>query len=282
MNDLEEDGILNFYKEKDNSKYYKLTIQSENLLVTIPRDLEEIFIRFKSFVDTVNKISLKETEIQTKIKNSKVSNSDNKSYDQSLLLLPYNLIDLINDIFTFYFLFILPKKIEDNSICIKLYTCYFENMIKMYSYISKKLNPIFPTSIGNFLPMSSNPYENYLESKKYYNFEKVCYVSYLCMIFDIEGNLYEVLDFLWIRYLESVSLMYESDIDYMLGMDENHINFMYNLNEDYIQKLKGINKHYAYNNDMLNKIHNGVNHYILYDKRRDTEGDRFVTRGSGH
>src|SRR4051794_37582875 len=54
---LIEEGILMIEKTKKNSRSYKLTVASENLLVTIPQDLEEILIGFQNFVDIIKKIS---------------------------------------------------------------------------------------------------------------------------------------------------------------------------------------------------------------------------------
>lgn len=269
IDELQGEEILKIIKKKNNSKSYKLTVNSENLLVIIPRDLAEIFVQFKDFADTVKKLSQNENEIRHRIENSIYGHSIGEDYQyyrltESVPLLPYIIIDIINDVFTFYFICILPKKIDDQNHISKLNLIYFENISRMYSYLSKELRTLLPDNESSPSTMDF-PEEFYLKSKRYNNFTKACYISYLCAIFGIEDELYNVLDLLWIRNVETVSLMYASDLEYVFTEKELfEMNYKTSLSSvHHMSQLKASNKHLVYNNDMLNKMHDAINSFIL-------------------
>lgn len=270
IDELKQEGILNVYKEKNNSKSYKLVVNSENLLLIIPQDLEEIFVQFKNFVDIVNKIPIGKDEIHSRVENSIYHDCiDEEHYDklqQSVSLLPCIMIDVINDVFTFSFIFTLNKKI-DKSYLPKIYPNYFEIINKMYLYVSEgPRDDVLYYKNGS--SHDSYLYQDYLESKKYSNFIKVSYLAYLCTIFGIEENLYKVLDLLWVKNVDTVSLMYYNDLEKIFFRYNNHKNrssihpYLYHN----VSQLKKYDEHYMYNNDILNKIHEGLNYFIVMDE----------------
>ncbi len=269
--ELQTNRILNVDKERRNSKHYKLTVDADSLLVILPLELDKIFIQFQDFVDTLNKLSQNEDEIHNRVKNSIYGDYINElHYDrirQSLTFLPYVVIDIINDVFTFSFIFIWSKKIDDQNQFSKLYSIYFENISRLYSYLSKKLFDNIPAD--NVFPSRTYPlYENYLKSKKHNNFTKICYLAYLCTMFGIEDNLFKVLDLLWIKNIESVSLMYKNELENVILYKMEYERRTHSAPKLYpdISQLKTTNKHREYNNDILNKIHDGINYFILMEK----------------
>ena len=279
IKDLEKDGILNVIKEKDNSKSYKLTVNSENLLVIIPKDLEEIFAQFKVFLDTVKKIPLDENEIISMVENSiysgKISNQRVDSYSineidlikQSISLLPYIMVDIISDVITFSFIFTLHKKIDANDFP-RLYLHYFKIINKMYLQILG----LMPENVLLNKNISFEPppiYKHYLASKKYGNFIKVGYLAYLCTFFGIDEVLYRLLDLLWIKNIDTVSFMYNEDLkdifdDYEYR--ETSVLFAHQVMFCDKTKLKRYDGHDDYDNEMLNKLHEGLECFILMGK----------------
>ncbi len=280
IDELQTKRILNVDKEKRNSKHYRLTVDADSLLVILPQELEEVFMQFQEFVDTVNKLSQNEDEILHRVKNSIYGDSIDETHygivRESLPFLPYVVIDIINDVFTFSFIFIWSKKIDDQNHFSKLYSIYFENLSRLYSYLSKKLFDKIPPD--NVFPSRTYQlYENYLKSKRHSNFTKACYLAYLCTLFGIEDNLYKLLDLLWIRSTESVSLMYKNELEnvFLYKMEyERRLQsapYLY----PHTSQLKTSNKHHEYNNDTLNKIHDGINYFILMEK--GLELDNIIT-----
>jgi hypothetical protein len=140
-------------------------------------------------------------------------------------------------------------------------------MSRFYSYLSKKLFDKIPTDDG--FPSRIYPlYENYLKSKRHGNFTKACYLAYLGTMFGIEDNLYKLLDLLWIRNIGSVSLMYKNELENIFFYKMEYERGLHSAPYLYpdISQLKTSNKHREYNNDTLNKIHDGVNYFILLEK----------------
>lgn len=264
LTELEKEKSITIVKK---GKSLCIHINNENLMVSIPHELDHVFVEFKSFIDLISELLKDEHEIRCRIMNSIYQDYMNDSNCvrilKSIPLLPYILIDVINDIFSFYFVFILSKKIDDQKYLSKIQAIYFGNISKMYSYISNKFSNIFFTiepSKGNF------PYEDYIRSKKYNNFAKVCYLAYLCTFFGIENKLYQVLDYLWIKRIESISLMYSSELESKLYADliEHERRKSFPWVYPHISDLDTSNKQHEI--ELLNRIHNSINYFILLDK----------------
>jgi hypothetical protein len=279
IKELQYEGILNIHKRKNNSKSYVLTVDAESSLVTIPLILKDIFIQFQEFVDLVNELSKNEDDIHRRVDNSIYGDFIKTYYNrvrESLPLLPYILIDVINDTYTFYLIFFLSKKVNDQNQISKIFSIYFENISMIYSHLSIKLYNILPEN-SFFYSRSNPPHQLYLYSKIYHNFTRVCHLAYLCNIFGIEDSLYKVLDLLWIKNIESVSLMYNDELEHIISQyrfeesrSSPHSHLFHNFS-----KLKTSNNHYAHKNDILNKIHDGLNYFILMDK--GLELDNFLS-----
>jgi hypothetical protein len=260
IKELIDEEILDEGKDKKNS-FYKLTISSENLLLTIPQDLGRIHEEFKTFVDKV-----KEKEIEGISLNYNHTNSGHKDWKfykgikSDVPLLSYYLIDIINDVYTFYFIVILSNKLNDNVKIHKLYAIYFENLEKMYSYISKDTQhmsgPTDDTSIE-----TSNLFKSYMKSKGESIFGKVWNLANICRVIGIEDHLYGVLDYLWLKNEESVVLLYGA----------NKFSDEYSIHS----KLKEEPIAFQYSNRILNKIHNQIEFYIFFMETSNEEDRAF-------
>ena len=94
--ELLAEGILNPGKERKNSKSYKLSVNSDNLLLTIPQDLEELLTGFKEFVTVVSKLQNKMSKLDDE---QLASLKYNHYYSiKSIPSLPYDVIEIFNKI----------------------------------------------------------------------------------------------------------------------------------------------------------------------------------------
>jgi hypothetical protein len=245
---LEEEGILKVEKERKNSRSYKLTVVSENLLVTIPQDLEEILKGFQNFVNVI-KENCKKRSFDANQTPPYFKKFTDYIEINAITSFPYRLIEIINDIFTFYFIIILPKKIDDQNIVIKLYSIYFENIYKMYISVSKELQYyILPYNLSSI--KESTLYQSYMESKNENCFSKVFRLVRICRVFNIEKELYDVLDSAWIKNMDTAILLYKVDHD-----SSFYAVIQSNLNKQFKENIDK-------NNGLLNKLHNYIDDSI--------------------
>ncbi len=252
MTELEKEGIICHTMEKGKRKLYQLTNVSY-LSSIIPQNMREIYNHFENFIKQIIEL-LRKGKVKSRIRNSNIDLSD-ASHKQSLLLIPYYLIDIIKDVMEFYFTFTLPNQIPNNDAISQLQVIYNGIINRFLPYLSQK-SKFFVLSNNHFDFVYCNHIENYLESSKYWNFEKICYVSNLCMMYEIDDKLFDVLDCLWIKYSVTVSRMYREFIDKALVYKER-------IDKHILDKLNSIDKHLIYNNDTLNKIHLSINQYVL-------------------
>ena len=116
------------------------------------------------------------------------------------------MIDIINDVYTFYFIVILPKKIHDNIKIHKLYVVYFEILRKMYSYITGDSHRMDKPPNDSSIE-TSTLFKSYMASKQESIFSKVWNIAHICKVIGFEDELYEVLGYLWINNEELVVLL---------------------------------------------------------------------------
>ena len=261
LKELIVEGILDKGKQRDNNRSYKLTLNSDNLLLTIPHDLGRVLEEFKTFDD-----KLKQKETEGISLNYNVTNSGHKDWKfykgirSDVPLLSYYLIDIINDVDTFYFIVILPSKIHDNVSLHKLYAIYFENLGKMYSYLSKDTPRVNKLKDDTSIE-TSNRFKSYIKSKGESIFGKVWNLANICRVIGIEDHLYDVLDYLWLKNEESVVLLY--------GVNK--------FSDEYFihSKLKEEPIAFQYSNRILNKIHNQIEFFIFFMETSNEEDRAF-------
>jgi len=246
IQELIDEGIINPGKKRDNSKSYKLTINSENLLLTIPQDLEHVLQKFNTFVDKVKEKEQKGISINYNHTHS--GQKDIRFYKNIkniVPLLPYDLIEIINDLYTFFFIVILPKKLHNRDNIKKLHSYYLENLSKMYYYIVKDSKSEFEP-FDLLAIRKSDLYNSYINSKGLSVFSKVYELARVCRAIDMEDYLYDVLDILWIKNEDSSSLLY-------------NLETFSNADDVYILKK---DVPFRYSSEVLNKIHFQIEFYI--------------------
>ncbi|HYF98873.1 MAG TPA: hypothetical protein VD815_02150 [Candidatus Saccharimonadales bacterium] len=276
LEELIDEGTITKVKDKNNSRSVKLYVDPQNLLVTVPQNLEEIFLRFESFIDKVGKISQNKDEIKLRMANSIFEetidkngneNTQMEKWGDSLASIPFVILDIINDVFTFSFLFLFPKKNVGFSSFSKVYSAYFERLAKMYSSISSKLADVHSTQYDT--TSEHFRYVVYLESKEKPGFKKVGFLAYMCYRYNIAKEMYEVLDLLWIKNIDAVSLLYDRSYMDLLFMDYNSRCDRASsdrFSASHLEYLEKYNEHLSYNNEILNKIHEAVNLYIVLER----------------
>ena len=208
-------------------------------------------------------------------------NSERNNAGDALTSIPFIMLDVINDVVTFSFLFLLPQKIVTISSFSKIYSNYFEKLATLYPTVSSKLSDAtltwYDTNSKYF------QYTAYVASKEKSGFSKVGYLAYQCYRYDIAKEMYEVLDLLWIKNIEAVSLMYNRWYMDTLFMEQQR-NEQSRFDQHYASQLKHLekhNEHLSYNNEMLNKIHKAINLYIVLD-RFSPHVENWRVTGSGY
>jgi hypothetical protein len=286
LNELRQENIVKGDLEKDNSRSYKLCVDPQNLLVTVPKNLEELFFMCESFIDKVGKISHSKAEIRSRLAKSIFEetmdkNAERNNEGNALTSIPFIMLDVINDVSTFSFLFLLPQKIVTISSFSKIYSNYFEKLAALYPTISSKLSDA--TFTWHNTKSKYFQYAAYLESKERSGFSKVGYLAYQCYRYDIAKEMYEVLDLLWIKNMEAVSLMYNSwYMDSLFMADQRDKDGRFD--QHYATRLEYLEKHNEYlshNNETLNKIHEAINLYIVLE-RFSPDLERWRVSDSGH
>lgn len=149
---LETEGRLTRNHSLTDKRAWSLTVDSNNLLIYLQKDLQELFSRFQTFISVlkewiatpentfVKKFGKPEKKIDTQLITKKVS------------LLPYWLMDIINQIYTVFFIILLPKKINKKEHIRKLNALYHYYISQIYSLIYEELSsysPILSENLSN-------------------------------------------------------------------------------------------------------------------------------------
>ncbi len=145
----------------------------------------------------------------------------------------------------------MTKKIDDQNYISKLYSIYFENILKMYSYTAEKLQD-FISSLDRPSLEKSIVYQNYMNSQNKINFDKVCEAVRVCDILDIKGSIYGVLNLLWIKNIDSAFLSYD--------LIHNQI-----LIETCRKQFNRPHGSIVSDTDKLNMIYDSITVFILYE-----------------
>lgn len=253
ITELIAEGVLNPGKERKNSKSYKLSVNSDNLLLTIPQDLEEIFAGFKEFVKNVSSLYKNLSKLDEEELESFKSTWDYYNSIESIQTLPYNVLEIINKIYLFYFRFVLPIEIKNWNIRDRLFSEYNEKVSEMYSFISQEMDDHeWMKEISDI--SKSLIYKSYLDSETWHGFGKVKFITRICKMFNIKDALFNVLDLLWIKNHSFVALVYELDF-----LPEE-------VYEKYLRLLNKTFSDYDYDHNELKKIHIQLDYY-LSDKK---------------
>jgi hypothetical protein len=209
INELIDKDVINDGKTKKNQKSYKLTVNSKNLLLIIPNDLDEIFEHFKGFVNKIDMSRKNEQIYQNFPQTSNRSTSEVRVNENILSLLKYDVIEIINDVYLFYFIVFLPYKLINKELINKLYSIYFEKISKMYSYLlSNSLPASQPYNLDNI--SETILYNKYVHCKGLNIHEKVLAAKKICKRISLDHDLDNILNLLWRKNIESIILLYGS------------------------------------------------------------------------
>lgn len=254
IRELLKEDILDPGKERKNSKSYKLTVKSNNLLLTIPKDLEEIFEQFKIFIDKVKELDRK-NKFTTQNDSSGIE--EETSIASHLSFLQYDIIEIINDVYLFYFVIVLPNQLDNENLIAKLYSLYFRKVSEMYFYI---VSDIHAKKDSNFnKDQHFNLYENFVDSKELSLKNRLIEVVKISEKSNIGADLDRLLKLLWTKNKVAFLLLYER-------VKTPEAKLLLN-NKD--RKLDTITKH---------DIDNKIGEFLLDIK---TDMDTFVQRTDG-
>jgi hypothetical protein len=209
IKELLAEGKLNSGKKRKNSKSYSLSVNSDNLLLIIPKDLDKIFEQFKIFVDKVKQVEKKKKfKNRVKIDASGTSKKTNLVQKDSASLLQYDIIEIINDVYLFYFVVILPVRLHNENLINRLYSTYFNKISEMYSYTISDLsteNPLFNSDTDQQLLL----YVNYMDSKGQNLWGRLYEIVKISEKMQIEDDLDDLLKLLWSKNTEPFLLLYK-------------------------------------------------------------------------
>lgn len=267
IKDLIEEGIINEGKEKKNSKSYKLTLVSGNVLLTLPQDLESILANFERFIKAVKNKFKSEVNINDNAVEIRITRRFAYESKAFFLFLPYYLIEIINSLYTFYFNFMLPKKIKKRSIITRLYSTYFENLSKMHSMVLIEIIDDIPNSTEIAVKIKSKMYQGADESK-YPELYPIYRTVRMCRINGLEEELYNILDLLWIKNEDACNLLYglnlePKTIDQNVSVDkDNKV-----IEDEYMHPIQ--------KNQILYKIHLFIENMIVETEKGEEDAERW-------
>lgn len=207
IDELIEKNIINDGKNKKNQKSYKLSANSKNLLLIIPKDLDEIVEQFKLFLSKTSE----STDEEKSTKNNRIriirKNKDGIIPKNVISLLQFSAIEIINDVYMFYFVNILPHKLDNKEQINRLFSVYFSKVSEMYSYLisGSNLNSQ-PVKLDDI--RDSTLCRNYVKSKGQSTHERILGVIKICKGTNLEYQLNNLLDLLWRKNIESIILLY--------------------------------------------------------------------------
>jgi hypothetical protein len=140
LHELKKDGVVIDEKDKDkpNRRDHKLFLDTNNLLVLVPRELEE----FKShYLVLVNKVMKKVRDVQP-------SQSEKIEDTRNLLAGVIDIFHMLTNAYLFRSIINWPRVIHDVETLNKLYTITLTKMVEIQSNLSLRLGPslgILPT-----------------------------------------------------------------------------------------------------------------------------------------
>ena len=242
-------------------------VKENNILLTMPQDLDILFTKFKDFVNVVSGLFKENSVIPEKIRTTSGSGSKKQfSAFVSLPALPYDLLEIINRVYTFYFIVIMPREIKNEDVITKLLTSYFAFVLKMYSYVTKEIANYTPrTHLSDSLISQTPIYASFLDSDKTTSFSKIINVAEKCEILKIQNHLFDVLDFVWSKNISFINLVYGEGFPHPLRCK---------------QYLKETSKSYAdydYEHDVLKQMHITIDHSLYIRRAQEDKSNSHLS-----
>ncbi len=249
VNQLLESGRLDDGKQKVNSKAYRFTVVEDNPLLTIPRDLHVITTKFEKFVTQIKKLRTEKIEIHYKEDNPSIyERIDKEEIVNTIPYLPYYIISEIDRIYKFNLLVSLPERIHRQSVIRDLYPMYFEYLSKLYLITSRETQAA-KSSVTNLSIEETSLFKAYRNSQT----NSLNHTAWVCRILDIESNLYDVLDQVWLRNVDVCPFLYS------LVWDSKFLTYQ-RAKEMFAPEYSDL----VNNNETLKKIHLKIDYQIFW------------------
>ena len=194
LNELQIEGIV---KRTERGRLHLMTVVADNLLVSIPDDLETIFVRFLEFLELVKeaKSGKKQYSKSGYVYNGKKAMQDIK-LENRIFLLPYEVLEIIRKIYVKFFESVIKYKLDKQKDISTLYGVYCEKNKQMESFLYKN----FPLKKELISLLEIRKHESPLG--------KACNVVDICRYLKIKDQLYNFLNVLWERNIETCVLLY--------------------------------------------------------------------------
>lgn len=263
---LIEEEILNDGKVRKNSKSYKLTVSHENLLLTLPNDLEQLFLRFKSLVSAAKNWCVSpETTYRTKY-GEPPRNIDGQLITRLVTVLPYFIMDIVIQVYNAFFIVTLPEKVNRNDQIRKLNSIYFQYISQMYTLISEELNDYIPKqNLGLF--NGSIHYHLLISIQDRPTIDKLCLLINDCYAFTLQKELFDILHFIWEK---NIDIAYDQYGRYFKGFNTTYTD---KIEKSYMEiddpKLSAIYKSISIFLNLENNIHNKPKSNYFYEEDED-------------
>ncbi|TVP40449.1 hypothetical protein [Candidatus Nitrosocosmicus arcticus] len=183
-------------KCEKRGKSHLLTVVSENLLVSIPSDLEAVFAKFVGFLNAVKEVEKERTYLNQKyLYRGKKAMQDIAIVDR-VLLLPYEVLEVITEIYMKFYESVIKFKLDNPNQISQLYGHYCEYKDKMQLFLSDNFSP-------------TKDLINLLENRKIESpLGKLCNIVDICKFLGIEKYFYDFLYLLMTRNIEACLLLY--------------------------------------------------------------------------
>lgn len=271
IKDLIKEGILNDGKLRKNSKSYKLTVAHQNLLLTLPNDLEELFLRFKSFVNAVKEWCISpETTFRTKY-GDPPRKIDGQRITRLVTVIPYFTMDIVIQVYNAYFIVTLPEKVNRKDQIRKLNSIYFQYISQMYTLISEELNDYIPKqNLG--LSNRSIHYHLLITIQDRPTIDKLCLLINDCHAFSLQKELFEILNFIWKK---NIDIAYDQYGKYFEGFDATYTD---KIEKSYLEiddpKLGAIYRSISIFLHTENNLYNKPKSNYFYEEEEDSFLDK--------
>ena len=144
LKDLKEENIVIEKRRKQNSRDIPLYVNTDNLLVSVPRELEEFENAFF--------ILLEKAKLEFEKRNLSILSQTRDPSEFSILipliLQPLKIFHEMINVYNVYSILLWPKKIQDKDTLKELYTVVFTKIANMQVRIIESLKSIKPSEVA--------------------------------------------------------------------------------------------------------------------------------------
>lgn len=190
--ELKSEGIVMDSRKKINSKSMILTVDSNNLLIILPQELEILFNKFNEFMSATSN-RMKE------LIHGKYQIKDPKQGVGRLVNALYSAIDMIHDLYSIYFFLELPRKVARQDQIQSLFAIYFGYVGKMYSLTITETKDVSRESELTE-PNDSPSHISDMISRKGSATDKLVETIRICRDYLVLSEFYAVLQFMWEKH----------------------------------------------------------------------------------